>query len=241
MMDRCRNPKAKAYPDYGGRGIQVCPQWIEAFDQFLSDMGQRPKGRTLDRIDVNGHYTPGNCRWATKGQQRANRRDSRVQIVDFNLTKKQWAEQFTKSSGRRWTQKGLQAVLQYLTMEQIFAALHDCQRTPRELVLESGRRQEAAKLQAERDAKIQEYWTRPPTAAKPVTKSVHKPLPTPVLQTAPVSQSIRIPYFEAEESEADVTFEANPAPYVASNYIPPPSRKALAREQAQRDQELEAS
>lgn len=73
MHDRCRNPNAPKFAHYGGRGIKVCDQWKE-FEQFLIDMGERPEGTTLDRINVNGMYEPSNCRWATHKEQRHNRR-----------------------------------------------------------------------------------------------------------------------------------------------------------------------
>jgi hypothetical protein len=73
MRQRCGNPKCRNYPNYGGRGIVVCFRW-ELFDNFLADMGERPPGRSLDRIDNNGNYEPGNCRWATHSQQQANKR-----------------------------------------------------------------------------------------------------------------------------------------------------------------------
>lgn len=73
MKQRCSNPRAKGYADYGGRGISVCDRW-QNFDNFLADMGPRPEGLVLDRIDVNGNYEPGNCRWATWEQQGRNKR-----------------------------------------------------------------------------------------------------------------------------------------------------------------------
>lgn len=76
MRARCRNPQDEAYSRYGGRGITVCAAWGESFEQFLRDMGQCPTGLTLDRINNDGNYEPGNCRWATYTQQSRNRRSN---------------------------------------------------------------------------------------------------------------------------------------------------------------------
>ena len=75
MKWRCANTAPKDWKHYGARGIAVCPRWASSFEAFLADMGERPAGKTLDRIDNDKGYEPGNCRWATASEQRRNRRD----------------------------------------------------------------------------------------------------------------------------------------------------------------------
>lgn len=79
MMTRCNNPKFPRYRDYGGRGISVCQEWHK-FQAFFEDMGNRPEGKTLDRINNDGNYEPGNCRWATPLEQRHNCRPKRPYV-----------------------------------------------------------------------------------------------------------------------------------------------------------------
>lgn len=74
MKNRCGNSKFRDWKYYGGRGVRVCCRWLRSFSAFYSDMGKRPRGKSLDRRNPYGNYTPGNCRWATALTQSRNQR-----------------------------------------------------------------------------------------------------------------------------------------------------------------------
>lgn len=74
MKSRCLNPRHHAFSGYGGRGIAICERWLNSFEYFLEDMGERPGGLSLERIDNDGNYEPGNCKWATMLEQGNNRK-----------------------------------------------------------------------------------------------------------------------------------------------------------------------
>lgn len=93
MKTRCYNTQNDAYKSYGERGITVCDRWLESFSAFLNDMGERPKGKSLDRINNDGPYSPENCRWATRTQQSNNtRRNVRILFNGREMTVSEWAK-----------------------------------------------------------------------------------------------------------------------------------------------------
>lgn len=92
MLTRCSDPKHKQFKDYGGRGITVCESWSESFSAFLRDMGERPQGRSLDRIDNDKGYDKANCRWATRAEQASNTsRNVKLTFSGRTMSIKEWA------------------------------------------------------------------------------------------------------------------------------------------------------
>lgn len=100
MIARCHHPKTASYPNYGGRGIRVCDEWRKrdgsGFAAFIEHLGPRPDGAdSIDRIDVNGHYEPGNVRWSTWKEQARNKRTNRLYTMGgVTLCVTDWAERF---------------------------------------------------------------------------------------------------------------------------------------------------
>ena len=94
MRQRCHYPQDINYKNYGARGIRVCNRWMNSFESFYSDMGDRPDGTSLDRINNDGNYEPGNCAWATKPEQGTNQRTNRfIEHDGQRLTLMQWSRQ----------------------------------------------------------------------------------------------------------------------------------------------------
>jgi|SRR3990172_6898932 len=97
MKQRCLNPKHTAYYRYGGRGISVCDKWLK-FDDFLKDMGERPEGFSLDRINNNGNYEPSNCSWSSRKSQSQNRNDVKLTMEVVNLMRSLYEQGATQDA-----------------------------------------------------------------------------------------------------------------------------------------------
>lgn len=96
LRRRCNDKSNSSYESYGGRGITVCDRWANSFENFIADMGEKPsRGMSIDRIDVNGNYTPENCRWATSKEQGRNKRNNlHITIDEVTLTLPEWCERY---------------------------------------------------------------------------------------------------------------------------------------------------
>jgi len=91
MKSRCHNKANRAYRYYGAKGVAVCDEWRDSFEQFLADMGNAPEGMSIERIDVYGNYEPSNCKWATIEEQANNKTNNRYLTLDgVTLTAAQW-------------------------------------------------------------------------------------------------------------------------------------------------------
>jgi hypothetical protein len=103
MKQRCLNPRSRQYPNYGGRGITICSSWLASFEHFIADMGPKPEGLSLDRIDNDRGYEPENCRWASRWEQNANQR--RTLLLTLNgetLPLENWAHKIGLNPKTVW-------------------------------------------------------------------------------------------------------------------------------------------
>lgn len=133
MIDRCSNPQHKYYARYGGRGIRVCARWLSSFQLFLDDMGERPKGTTIDRINNAGDYEPNNCRWATWDVQSCNKASTHYLTIGGKTQAiAKWARDVglkkttvTGRIARGWTPE--RALSRALTRAEALSAAHIAQ------------------------------------------------------------------------------------------------------------------
>jgi hypothetical protein len=105
MNARCHAPSASRFEYYGAKGISVCDRWRYSFESFLEDMGERPEEMTLDRIDPDGNYAPGNCRWATRSTQsinRSKRKGCGSQYPNVHWRKNRWLVMLSVSGKKKY-------------------------------------------------------------------------------------------------------------------------------------------
>lgn len=103
MKNRCLNKNLDCYKYYGGRGIKVCDEWKNSFETFYKDMGDKPKGTNIDRIDNNGNYCKENCRWATRKEQMRNtRRNKMITYRKETMSLAEWAERLSINYPMLW-------------------------------------------------------------------------------------------------------------------------------------------
>lgn len=117
MKQRCTNPKHKGWDRYGGRGIKVCDRWLESFESFLADMGESPAGMSIERIETDGNYEPGNCKWATDQEQAEN--TSRCTKIEYGGVKYPTVSAFCKAHGIRTQHSISRRLKEGKTIEEI--------------------------------------------------------------------------------------------------------------------------
>jgi hypothetical protein len=115
MVERCHNPKSSRYSQYGGRGISVCDRWRNSVENFFEDMGDKPDGMTLDRINVDGDYCPENCKWSTWEEQQNNKQDS------VKLSSGERAQDFCARIGLRYGNFRQMRYLNKMTPDEVAA------------------------------------------------------------------------------------------------------------------------
>ena len=124
MKYRCYNKNNGSYPNYGGRGITVCDRWLKSYDAFAEDMGERPLGGTLDRIDNDKGYSPDNCKWSTRDEQIANRRvlqknNSTGHVnIHYNPPRRKWYIIIRREDGSKYS------ICKFTTKEQALQSYH---------------------------------------------------------------------------------------------------------------------